>query len=303
MQLKHPDYPRFILLLLFPFVFATMAQTPSKNRLVWESGDGYRRAKLNVPTQGKTGFTLLDPRTTGILWTNKLSIVRVLERQNMMNGGGVAAGDFDGDGLCDLYFCNKEGANALFRNFGDWKFEEVASSAGVTCANQSSVGAVIADVNGDGKLDLLVTSFTGPNACFLGSGTDFFTNITEAAGLISKGGSTSMALGDMTGQGSLDLYVAYFGVEALMRDGIAYGMRMVNGQPVVTGRYAKRLKIVDGRIFEIGEPDILYFNDGKSHFSPVPWESAFRNEDGRPMSPPQEKRIPRGPERNAICHR
>src|SRR5437868_7409256 len=103
----------------------------------------------------------MKPEATGMTWTNKLSISRVNERQNLMNGAGLAAGDFDGDGLCDLYFCNKEGANALYRNLGGWKFSEVTADAGVSCTNQSSTGAVFADLNGDGQLDLLVNSFSG----------------------------------------------------------------------------------------------------------------------------------------------
>ena len=256
--------------------------------LIWEAGDGYRRARLKVPATGKTGFTLLDPNVTGIHWTNKLSIERVLERQNLMNGAGVAAGDFDGDGMCDLYFCNKEGANALYRNLGNWNFEEVARTAGVACTNQSSTGAVFADLNGDGRLDLLVNSFTGPNACFLNEGSGRFQNITDAAGLTSRGGTTSLALGDVDGDGDLDLYVNYFGIEAILRDGGAYSFRMVNNLPVITGRYAKRLKVINGKIYEYGEPDVLYLNDGKAHFSPVPWEAAFRDEDGRPVSPPPD---------------
>jgi len=266
---------------------ATGAAQP-KNQLVWEAGDGYRRAKLNVPAQGKAGFTLLGPEVTGIRWTNNLPVARVMERQNLMNGAGVAAGDFDGDGFCDLYFCNKEGPNALYRNLGGWRFEDVGAEAGVTCTNQSSTGAVFADLNGDGRLDLLVNSFTGPNACLINLGTGHFTNVTETAGLISKGGTTSLALGDMTGDGNLDLYVAYFGIEAILRDGGAYGFRMANGQPVVTGRYAKRLKIAGGRLQELGEPDMLLLNDGHAHFSPVQWESGFRDEDGHPMAPPPD---------------
>jgi hypothetical protein len=256
--------------------------------LAWAQRDGYRQAGLQVPPGGKAGFTLLRGEQTGIRWTNRLSMDRVALRQNLMNGAGLAAGDYDGDGLCDLYFCNKEGANALLRNLGNWKFEDMAAAAGVACTNMSSTGAVFADLNGDGHLDLLVNSFTGPNACFLNLGNGRFTNVTESAGLASKGGTTSMALGDVDGDGDLDLYICYFGIEAILRDGGAYSTRMVNGQPVVTGRFAKRLKIVGGAIIELGEPDVLYLNDGNARFTPVAWNTAFRDEDGRPMTPPPD---------------
>jgi hypothetical protein len=256
--------------------------------LKWESGNGFRRAQLAVPASGKTGFTLRSGDATGIHWTNRVSIERYTERQNLMNGAGLALGDFDGDGWCDIYLCNKEGPNALYRNLGNWKFENVAERAGVTCTNQSSTGATFADLNGDGRLDLLVTSFTGPNACFLNLGEGRFTNITAAAGLVSKGGTTSMALGDIDGDGDLDLYVCYFGIEAILRDGGAYSSRMVDGKPIVTGRYARRLAIVNGRMIEFGEPDILFQNDGQGKFTPLDWRENFRDEKGQPMMPPPD---------------
>ncbi|MBI2949794.1 MAG: VCBS repeat-containing protein [Verrucomicrobia bacterium] len=258
------------------------------NALEWDSGNGYRRAQLNVPASGKTGFTLLTGETTGIYWTNRISVERYTERQNLMNGAGLALGDFDGDGRCDIYLCNKEGPSALCRNLGNWKFENVAERAGVSCTNQSSTGATFADLNGDGRLDLLVTSFTGPNACFLNLGDGRFTNVTAAAGLVSKGGTTSMALGDVDGDGDLDLYVCYFGIEAILRDGGAYSTRMIDGRPVVTGRYARRLAILNGRMVEFGEPDILFRNDGQGKFTPLDWKENFRDEKGQPMAPPPD---------------
>ena len=49
---------------------------------------------------------------------------------NLLNGAGVAAGDVDGDGLCDLYLCSLDGDNGLFKNLGDWQFKNITTEAG-----------------------------------------------------------------------------------------------------------------------------------------------------------------------------
>ena len=197
--------------------------------LDWEQQAGYRSAKLTVSQIGKVGFTLLTNAELGVLFTNTLAFRHASQNHNLLNGAGVAAGDFDGDGLCDLYFCNIGGGNALYRNLGNWKFQDVTDSAGVRCTNQFSTGAVFADINGDGLLDLLVTSCGGPNACFLNDGHGHFANVTESAGLVSKYGSTTMALADVDGDGDLDLYVANYG-ENTVRSGLALSTRTVGGR-------------------------------------------------------------------------
>ena len=169
--------------------------------LQWEAGSGYRCALLNVPSSDKTGFTPLSPTDSGILWTNIISEESVAKHYNMVSGGGLAAGDYDGDGHCDLYFCNRGGENALFRNLGNGRFENATPAAGAACVGRSSTGATFSDINGDGLPDLLVNSFFGTNSCFLNLGSGRFTNATPNAGLISRGGATSLALGDVDGDG------------------------------------------------------------------------------------------------------
>jgi enediyne biosynthesis protein E4 len=253
----------------------------------WIQGNHYRHSALDVPTEGKAGFTLMDPAQLGIFWTNILTAQSLMERQNFINGAGVAAGDFDGDGLIDLYLCNRQGPNALFRNLGGWRFTNVTEQAGVSGGtNLFSSGATFADINGNGRLDLLVTSFLGSNLCFVNIGNGQFSDVTAASGLDARGGATSLALGDLSGDGHLDLYVNFFGIDSVLRDGLPYSIRMTRGQPVVIGRYARRLKIIDGKLTEIGEPDVLYRNDGQGRFQPLPWPEFFQDETGRAMEAP-----------------
>src|SRR5436189_5925493 len=91
----------------------------------WQAGAGHRSARLLLPPTGKTGFKLMPPEATGIFFTNRLALERSLTNQIYLNGSGVTAGDCDGDGWCDLYFCGLDGGNALYRNLGNWKFQDI----------------------------------------------------------------------------------------------------------------------------------------------------------------------------------
>jgi hypothetical protein len=263
----------------------TRILSANSSPLSWQNGGSFRVATLAIPPSGKTGFRLLPPAVTGINFTNTLPEERAMANINLMNGSGVALGDYDGDGLCDIYLCNLNGTNALYRNLGNWQFKEVTQETGAACPNQTSTGAVFADINGDGHLDLLVTSMGGPNACFLNDGQGHFKNVTAAAGLLSRLGSTSMALADIDGNGTLDLYVANYGATSLLRNGGALNVSYINGQPVVRGRYAQRIKIINGVMYELGEPDVLYLNDGRGNFKMVSWtDGTFLDENGRPLA-------------------
>src|SRR5437763_8374585 len=133
----------------------------------WKEGNGFRFAELAVPQAGKTGFQLLPSATTGITFTNWLAQERHLTNQILLNGSGVACGDVDGDRWCDVYFCGLDGPNRLYRNLGNWKFEDITNAAGVACPNLDATGAVLADIDGDGDLDLIVNSLGGGTRIFL----------------------------------------------------------------------------------------------------------------------------------------
>jgi len=253
--------------------------------LDWQPGSGFRSAELAVGRSGKTGFTLLPPSTTGIEFSNQLSDLKAAENQIRLNGSGVAAGDVDGDGLVDLYFCRLEGPNALYRNLGGWKFQDITPSAGVACGDQYSTGAVFSDVDGDGDLDLLVNSIGGGTRLFLNDGKGHFAEAFDA-GLVRKFCGMSMALADVDGDGDLDLYVANYRSTTIRSTGL--DLLNVNGRRMIRPQDRDQYEITpEGAIREHGEPDILYRNDGKGRFLPVLWtDGSFLDEQGKPLSVP-----------------
>ena len=127
--------------------------------LEWQEADGHHLAKLTLPGQGRIGFTALPAAALGLQFTNTVSRAALAKRSNLTNGSGVALGDADGDGLCDIYFCRLEGGNELYLNRGGWRFQLAADANGAAAAGHLTRGAAFADVNGDGALDLLLTTF------------------------------------------------------------------------------------------------------------------------------------------------
>ncbi len=253
--------------------------------LAWESGPGYRSARLPRPVSGKDGFAELSPSDTVITFTNTLSRTNAALNQILLNGSGVAAGDIDGDGWCDIFFGAIDGSCALYRNLGGWKFQDVTAEAGVACAGQHTTGAVFADVDGDGDLDLLVNSVGGGTRLFLNDGKGHFTESTDS-GLIRQRGSMSMALADIDGNGTLDLYVANYRTNTIRSTG--YEVINVNGRRMLRPEDRDRLYVTpDGFLREHGEPDVLYLNDGQGHFKEVSWtDGRFRDAAGKSLAAP-----------------
>jgi hypothetical protein len=252
----------------------------------WHEEAGFRWAELAVPPNGKTGFTLLTPEQTGIDFTNVLLALSGATNRILQNGAGLALGDFDNDGWVDIFVCGLDTPSALYRNLGGWRFTNVTAGAGLKFADRYQRGAVFADINGDGWLDLLVSTLNHGVLCFLNDGQGHFKDITAEAGTASHFGSVTMALADIDGNGTLDLYVANNRTEDIRNRGRVQ-IYMRNGQYVIPPEFKDRLVVIDGVVREYGEPDLVYLNDGQGHFNPISWtDGRFLDENGERLKQP-----------------
>lgn len=130
------------------------------------------------------------------------------------NGGGVAVGDINNDGLPDIYFtANSAGNNKLYLNKGNLEFEDVTESAGVKGNASWCSGVTMADINGDGFLDIYVSAVSGAhglhgrNELYINNGNGTFTESAEQYGLHFSGFSSQAAFFDYDRDGDLDCYI------------------------------------------------------------------------------------------------
>jgi hypothetical protein len=122
---------------------------------------GFAFFSCKEPQKHDTLFSLLPVEHTGIAFQNELTSTQehnILEYLYFYNGGGVAAGDIDGDGLIDLYFSGNQVSNRLYLNKGKLKFEDITESSGTSGDGGWSTGVTMADVDGDGLIDMCVRS-------------------------------------------------------------------------------------------------------------------------------------------------
>ncbi|MBM3844756.1 MAG: hypothetical protein FJ405_00525 [Verrucomicrobia bacterium] len=286
---RRASLPRALLVLLAVGFGAPV--TPAADRAGWQQGIGYRSRELQfqATSSGKPGFHALSPGATGLHFTNTLSPVQAARNRILYNGSGIAAGDVNDDGWCDLYFCRLEGPNALYLNRGGWKFELSPSNAVIACEGQFSSGACLADLDGDGDLDLTVSSIGRGVRAFRNDGAGGFQETTAESGLVQEFGSHSMAFADIDGDGDLDLYVVNYRSTTVKDGGVTrFGLKREGNRIIVPPEHRERFRILKSgdeiSAVEIGEPDILYLNDGHGRFTMASWtEGRFLDELGNPL--------------------
>ena len=166
---------------------------------------------------GPTRFIELPPGQTGVVTTNDYADPKMWwelnhEFENGAIGTGVAIGDYDGDGRPDIFVASKTESCRLFRNLGDYRFEDVTEKAGVgdpgAAARIWKQGATFVDVNNDGALDIYVCRFNAPNLLYLNQRDGTFREMGHAYGLDVKDACSMAAFCDYDRDGWLDVFVS-----------------------------------------------------------------------------------------------
>ncbi len=181
-------------------------------------------------------FVELRPADTNIFFENTVREDTLFNSLNYLyfyDGGGVAAGDIDNDGLTDVYFSGNMTANRLYLNKGDFRFEDISESAGSMGETGGwTTGVTMADVNGDGYLDIYVCRANyldkkGANQLFINNGDLTFSERAAEYGLAHTGLSRQAAFFDYDLDGDLDMYLLSHSVHSKNTYGRADELRAV----------------------------------------------------------------------------
>ena len=163
-----------------------------------------------------TLFTAVPSSHSGLNFENTVTNTKefnIFKYRNFYNGGGVAVGDLNNDGLPDLYFTANMGSNKLYLNKGKLQFEDITDKAGVAVPKKWSTGVVMVDINNDGWLDIYVCNagyqagVSNENELYINNKDLTFTESAAAYGLNENGYATHAAFFDYDQDGDLDAYM------------------------------------------------------------------------------------------------
>lgn len=187
--------------------------------------------------QASPRFTALPSSATNIHFKNTLvesAAQNIITYEYFYNGGGVAGGDFNNDGLTDLFFTSNQQPDKLYLNKGNFQFQDITKTAGIKQTAPWKTGVSVADVNGDGFLDIYVccSGDVSPekraNLLYINNGNLTFTERAKEYGVADEGYSTQAVFFDFDRDGDLDLFVINHNIKNLRNFDASYVKKMVD---------------------------------------------------------------------------
>jgi flavodoxin len=207
-------------------------------------------------------FTKVSTEVSGLDFTNLVSEDaqhNIISYIYYYNGGGVAAGDINNDGLSDLFFVSNMGANKLYLNKGNLKFEDVTKKANITGKASWQTGVTMVDINTDGYMDIYVCAvsgildFEGHNELYINNGDGTFSEKAKEYGLDFKGYSTQAYFFDYDKDDDLDVYIVNHAVHTTLSHGKA---DLRNQRAPLIGDVL--LNNSDGKFIDVSEKANIY---------------------------------------------
>lgn len=252
---------------------------------------------LSADVPSEVGFDRLDGSAIGIDFPGSKARTSFDSTQYIENAG-VAAGDVNGDGWVDLFFCGLLGPSELYLNQGDWKFRAANEQLNHALEGKYLNAATFVDVDGDRDLDLLCGSLKGDDVLLINDGTGNFSPSDQISWATSSiGGVTGFALADIDNDGDIDIYTPRY-LHTIARDQqtLAEVREFTHGEidkliageepsEEFTARYTVVVDESSGKplhaVYENGLHDVLYLNDGLGNFTPA--SHRFHDSQGNPL--------------------
>lgn len=211
--------------------------------------------------ENESAFTEIDGPAIGIDFQN------FLKRENIKNylltGAGLTVGDYDSNGLPDLFLVSQDGANKLYRQVSPWKFEDVTEASGLTETKFWGSGAAFVDVNNDGHLDLYLCNKGAHDILYINKMDGTFKSHNFGGGDATYRAPTMAAWSDFDRDGDLDFYRTETRLLSI-KEMFDYKVEMVKnaqGEVVPGPKYARDITMLGGSLVEQGTFDRMFRND------------------------------------------
>lgn len=214
-------FHRALLLFLVSLLFHGCGGKPNQEGTVVFSSDlnnmsqwveysdhiSYRDLASPINESSKTKFKRIPGSESGLEFVNELSFKNFHKNYYLVDGAGVTVGDYDGDGLPDIFMAGQDSGSRLYRQTAPWVYEEVTEAAGLPLEDPWASGTAFVDMDNDGDLDLFVCYRGSPNRYYINLGNGKFHMTEFALEPGDRSAATMIAVIDVDRDGDLDAYL------------------------------------------------------------------------------------------------